>query len=224
MGNVSLYYQKITDGGSQFCILTGDVRHSQNLSAAKIHPWVAVKPDVINVSGRCTYMAGFGEVCSHATALLFVIKVNNRVIQNTSCTSLPCMWMPAMQKVDYAPIKDIDLTNPKKIKVVCGSGDSAESTATTSKASESSSTASCAGSHSNILIAKSVAPPSESELKNFYERLALTDSRAVILLITPPHSEAFVPSRSSDTIGGLPKQLSLLYDAANLGVLYPELL
>ena len=114
-------------------------------------------------------MAGFGEVCSHATALLFAIEVNNRVIQNTGCISLLCMWLPAIQKIDYAPTKDIDFTNPKKIKVVCGSGDSAESTATTSKASESSSAASCAGHHSNILISKSVAPPSESKLKNFYD-------------------------------------------------------
>ena len=80
MGNVSLYYQKITDGGSQFCIATGDVRHSQNLSAAKIHPWVAVKPDGINVSGRCTYMAGFGEVCSHATAFYpLLVYIGERV-------------------------------------------------------------------------------------------------------------------------------------------------
>ena len=116
VSDVSLYYPKITDGGSQFCIVTGDVRHSQKISAAKLHPWVAVKPDGINVFGHCTCMAGFGEVCSHATALLFAIEVNNRVIQNTNCTSLTCMWLPAMQKVDYAPIKDIDLTNPKKNK------------------------------------------------------------------------------------------------------------
>ena len=114
VGNVSLYYLKITDGGSQYYIVTGDVRHSQKLSAAKLHPWVAVKPDGIIVSGHCTCMAGFGEVCSHATALLFAIEVNSRVIQNTSCTSLLCMWLPAMQKVDYAPVKDIDFTNPKK--------------------------------------------------------------------------------------------------------------
>ena len=75
VGNVSLYYPKITDGGSQFCIVTGDVRHSQKLSAAKLHPWVAVKPDGIIVSGHCTCMAGFGEVCSHATALLFAIFI-----------------------------------------------------------------------------------------------------------------------------------------------------
>ena len=102
----------------------------------------------------------FGEVCSNATALLFAIGVNNRVIQSTSCTSIPFMWLPDKQKVDNASIKDIDFINPKqKMKVVCGSGDSAESTATTSKASESSSAASYAGCHSNILIAKKVVLP-----------------------------------------------------------------
>ena len=35
VSNVSLYYPKVTDDGSQFCIVTGDVRHSQKLSAAK---------------------------------------------------------------------------------------------------------------------------------------------------------------------------------------------
>ena len=65
-------------------------------------------------------MAGLGEACSHIAALLFTLEANTKMIQNTTCTSLPCSWLPpTFQDVSYAKLSNIDFSNPqsKKIKL-----------------------------------------------------------------------------------------------------------
>ena len=70
-----------------------------------------VEPNGIVLSAHCTCMEGLGEVCSHIAALLFTMEINTKFVNNTS---LPCSWLPAMQKVDYAPIEKIDFPAPKR--------------------------------------------------------------------------------------------------------------
>lgn len=89
VGNVTLYWPK-TGNSKPVCVVTGDIRHSQRLSVAPIHPWVAGEPSGILLCGHCTCMAGLGEVCSHTAALLFTMDINTKSLKNTSCTSLPC--------------------------------------------------------------------------------------------------------------------------------------
>ena len=83
------------------------------LSVSSLHPWVAVEPNGIVLCAHCTCMAGLGEACSHVATLLFTMEINTRLLNNTSCTSLACSWLPAMQKVDYSPIAKIDFSSPK---------------------------------------------------------------------------------------------------------------
>ena len=50
------------------------------------------------ICAHCTCMAGIGEACFHAAALLFAVEANT-----------PCSWLvPSYKKVEYAPISDID--------------------------------------------------------------------------------------------------------------------
>ncbi len=104
-------------------VLTGNVRHSQSVSASHLKPWVAAKKCGTIICAHCTCMAGLGEACSHIAALLFAVEVHNR-LKDTSCTSQPCQWLsPTMKNVPYAPISDICFTAPatKKKRLLKGS-------------------------------------------------------------------------------------------------------
>ena len=37
-------------------------------------------------------MAGIGEDCSHAAALLLAAEANTQIIKSIACTSGPCSW------------------------------------------------------------------------------------------------------------------------------------
>ncbi len=84
-------------------VLTGNVRHSQSVSASHLKPWVAAEKCGTIICAHCTCMAGLGEACSHIAALLFAVEVHNR-LKDTSCTSQPCQWLsPTMKNVHICP-------------------------------------------------------------------------------------------------------------------------
>ena len=166
---------------------------------------VAAEPSGIILFGHRTCMAGIGKVCSHSAALLFTAEINAKMLKSTSCTSLPCMWLPSMQKVDYLPICEIDFSTPKKKLGKLTSSQSAER-------AESS----C----SNLSTAHAVPEPTDDELKQLYQTLS-ESGKPVILSIVPPHSDMFVPSSSSDSF---PRTLTSLYNEDLLHVSYPELM
>ncbi len=45
-------------------VLTGNVRHSQSVSASHLKPWVAAEKCGTIICAHCTCMAGLGEACS----------------------------------------------------------------------------------------------------------------------------------------------------------------
>ncbi len=95
-------------------LVTACVKHSQKLSATLVKPWVAVKQIGTVLCCHCTCMAGLGEACSHIASVLFALEANTQLKKRTSCTSLPCSWLPpSFQNVPYAEIADIDFENPK---------------------------------------------------------------------------------------------------------------
>ena len=202
VSNIMLYCPKVSSGKA-VCIITGDVKHSQRLTVSPLHSWVAAEPSGIILCGHCTCMAGIGEVCSHTAALLFTAEINTKMLKNTSCTSLPCMWLPSMQKVDYLPICEIDFSTPRKKLGKLTSSQSAERVES---------------SGSNLSTA--VPEPTDNELKQLYQSLS-ESGKSVILSIVPPHSDMFVPSSSSDSF---PITLTSLYNEDLLHVSYPELM
>ncbi len=70
-------------------VLTGNIRHSQSVSASHLKPWIAAEKCGTIICAHCKCMAGLGEACSHIAALLFAVEVHNR-LKDTFFTSQPC--------------------------------------------------------------------------------------------------------------------------------------
>ena len=95
------------------CVVNARVRHSQRIFATAVHAWVAVEQGGVVLCAHCTCMAGLGEACSHIATILFTLDSNTRTKQSTSCTSLPCSWLPpTLSNVPYSEIADIDFSTP----------------------------------------------------------------------------------------------------------------
>ncbi len=90
------------------------MRHSQSLSALPLKPWVGIKQSDCVRAAHCTCMAGLGEACSHVVGLLFASEENSKMKKQTSCTSLPCSWLPpSFQNVSYEPLAKINFSVSK---------------------------------------------------------------------------------------------------------------
>ena len=99
--------------------------------------------------GHCTCMADLGESCSHIVALLFALEANTQCQRRTSCTSLPCDWLPpSFQNVQYSTLADIDFMTPQIKR----------------KRSQSSEDCASCSSHTT----KEVKRPSGAELDSLY--------------------------------------------------------
>ena len=95
-------------------LIIGSVMHSQRFSVTPLKPWIVAKMEGTIVCGHCTCMAGLGEAYSHIAALLFTFEKNSQHQNITTCTSLPCSWLPpSYQAVTYSEIAGIDLTTPQ---------------------------------------------------------------------------------------------------------------
>ena len=136
-------------------------------------------------------MAGLGESCSHIAALLFAMEANTQLQKKTSCTSLPCSWLPpSFQDVEYAQLADIDFTSPQVKRRRIESGVSSM----------------CAP-----LAAPQVESPSAAELNSLYKVLFKV-GQPVALSLVLHYSESFIPLC---TKGVLPKPLTELYRKAD---------
>ena len=97
------------------CVTVAQVKHSHTLSATPLKVWVAFKLYGEVISAHCTYMAGIGEVCSHTTAVLFLLEANTQAKQNLSRTLLPCSWLPpSFCTVEFLPVSKIDFRTPQQ--------------------------------------------------------------------------------------------------------------
>ncbi len=178
-------------------VLTGNVRHSQSVSASHLKPWVAAEKCGTIICAHCTCMAGLGEACSHIAALLFAVEVHNR-LKDTSCTSQPCQWLsPTMKNVPYAPISDICFTAPatKKKRLLKGSN---------SKHPEP-----------KIVLP---SPPSQAKISSFFQELSKT-GKPVLLSIIPEYCDDYIVDHSQYSL-----PLSNLFDPEAMKLSYTDLL
>ena len=89
------------------------VKHSQRVLAPSLKPRVSAKRKAL-VCGHYTSMTGLREACSHIAALLFTVERNTQHQNMTTCTSLPCSWLPSSyHSVNYSEIADIDFATPQ---------------------------------------------------------------------------------------------------------------
>ena len=138
-------------------------------------------------------MAGLGEVCSHIAAVLFLMEANTKIKANTSCTSLPCYWLPPpMQSVSYVPIAEIDFTTParKRQKMLTN----------------------IPNCHNEIVQKESKGleriVPSGEKLSDLYKVLA-SCSKPAILSIIPTHCGTYVPVHKERALFFLHLMISL---------------
>lgn len=185
--------------GSDTHLVMASVRHSQKLSVPPVKSWVVAKKEGTIVMGHCTCMAGLGEACSHIGALLFTLEANTRYKQSLSCTSLPCSWLPpTFQSVEYAPVADIDfMTADEKPK---------------RKKSKT------AGTSTQRDLTPTTSP---EELDTFFSDLSKSESKAVILSLTPKYCADYKPLSS---MAALPSPLNHLFLKSNMELSYIDLL
>lgn len=91
------------------------MKHSQNLSVTPTHPWIAVQEDGTVLMGHCTCKAGLGEVCSHATALLYAVLAAAEMKNGKACTETSCVWSDTSENsvrgVQYEEIGNISFSH-----------------------------------------------------------------------------------------------------------------
>ena len=174
-------------------ILKATVQHSQSVSSPLLRPWIAAEKCGTVICAHCTFMAGIGEACSHAAALLFAAEANTQIIKSTACTSGPCSWsVPSCKKVEYAPISDIDFKTPRKKRRML----------------ESSANVDFSGS-STAVPPSSVKSPTDEELGAFYYNLSQSGTKSSILSLVPQYCNDYIPRIEK---GVLPQPLTSLYN------------
>lgn len=82
--------------------------HSQALNTKPTQPWVVVQEDGTVVMAHCTCLAGLGEVCSHAAALMFSLLAAVERRDGEACTDKACAWEePGQKLVKYDELANI---------------------------------------------------------------------------------------------------------------------
>ncbi|KAJ8259260.1 hypothetical protein COCON_G00182720 [Conger conger] len=101
-------------------VITGHVNHSQALNTKATCPWIVVQEIGTVVMAHCTCMAGLGEVCSHAAALMFTVLAAVDKREGQTCTEKPCAWTkPSMKKLNMISCLTYLLSKSKKLKTIC---------------------------------------------------------------------------------------------------------
>lgn len=59
---------------NQKCIVIGSVDHTQKLNLPPLKPWALCEKNGKILAAHCTCIAGLGEACTHAAALLFGVE------------------------------------------------------------------------------------------------------------------------------------------------------
>ena len=105
-----LHFHPIADD-SEFCFLKGTCRPAQRINDAPHKLWICLaKCNGNSVSTHYSCMAGLSQTCNHIVAALFRIEAVTRMgLNNPSCTSKPCQWLPNNKAVKPIKIKDLKL-------------------------------------------------------------------------------------------------------------------
>jgi len=176
------------------------VKHSQSVLLPPLKVWVITKQDGEVITAHCTCMAGLGEACSHAAAVLFAAEANALTKSQFSSTSLPCSWLPpTFRSVKISEINAIDFATPQHKRKLSSSDKSA------SKSKKK----------------YTILPPTEEQLKRHYSKIAQTSGKLSLLSLVSGMNQSFLPKYVS---GELPKPLTYLYDEEALSLLFSNLL
>jgi len=205
--------------GHKICdkfVVLADVRHSQRMNDVLIPVWVITEETGVIIGAHCLgCKAGLGESCSHVACLLYYLESWTKVYGKLSCTQLKCQWIlpPFVKDVEYARVCDIDFKSAQKLKSELDNR--IENLSTHSTETEHVNTdKECKATESK----DKVSPPSELEMKSFFEELSKCKSKPVVLSVVEDFSESYVlASRKISTVPDL-------FDSKYLSMSYPELI
>ena len=99
------------DKACRYCVIRGSWRPSQRINDVPHKLWICLfKESGQIMQTHCTCMAGMSQTYNHVAAGLFRIEAANRLgLNNPSCTSKPCEWLPNNKAVQPVKIKDLQL-------------------------------------------------------------------------------------------------------------------
>ncbi|KAM4711706.1 uncharacterized protein FYW61_020825 [Anableps anableps] len=143
-------------------IITSKVIQFEGITENPHHVWTIIEPSGLVVSGHCTCMASSDVVCSHVAATLFALDACVRIQQETSSPPLPNS--PRSRRC-VEPARDVNFSYPNKRRKTIDEN-SRQST-------------------------PAVPPPTAEEMKQFYDSLASSGAKSVILSVLPGYCEEF---------------------------------
>ena len=171
-----------------------------------LKPWIVAEQDGKILAGNCDCMAGLGETCSHVASLLWATATGVEKRNALTVTQKSAYWVipPAIKKVPYAPMSDIDFVGKKrKCRSIDDNADIAISPVSKRTINQPES-------------------PTDKDKESFFCSLAkCSQAKPAVLAIVHPHSEAYVPASLDKD---LPLVLSELYRKEHLGVGFTTLL
>ena len=177
-----------------------------------MQPWVVAEMDGRILNCHCNCVAGLGETCTHAAALLISIEAMVKMRDAKTVTQEKAYWLlpSAMKKVDYKECKDINFTSAKSMKKNLDSNISFVSHENTKK-------------QAKHLEKKcpDIPAPSDEELHTLFSNLHTGGAKSAILSVIEPFSENFVPKLSSDDF---PQILTALRDEHTFSMNYSDLI
>ena len=98
--------------GSNYCILKGDCRKSQNIKDPFHKFWIIIEKNSSKIKCcHCSCVAGMSQTCNHVAAAMYRIEAAVRNgLTNPACTSKPSEWLPNRTEVVPMKVKDIDFS------------------------------------------------------------------------------------------------------------------
>ena len=183
------------------------------MSEKPLTPWVIAEVGGKIVGGHCDCMAGLGETCSHVASMLWAIESGIRLRDSMTVTQKKAYWVipNSVKEVPYAPIMDINFF---------GKSHSINRVTPTSTPSSSRSSSHTPPTLSTASTPRSLQPPLDEELEDFYKALASNSTKPAILSIIEPYSSKYVPVSLNED---LPMCLLDLMKPENLTKEYGEL-
>lgn len=105
-----LHFNNI-NGNSKVCLLMGSCKPSQRINDPPHKLWICLEKQSGKIlRSHCTCMAGLSQTCNHVAAALFRIESASRLgLNNPSCTSAACTWLPNNKTVEPVKIRDLKL-------------------------------------------------------------------------------------------------------------------
>ena len=109
------------------------------------------------LAAHCDCIAGLGETCFHVASLLWAIGVGVESRESLTVTQKSAYWVmhPAMKSVPYSPLKDIKFVGMRKNSEISISVPAAK---------------------------RSIPPPSNREMSQFFDSLG--DAKPAVLALT----------------------------------------